>query len=177
MEVIEAFPCANRAQAEARENHHIQRADNCVNKSIRHGAKLEPCAPKSTVCHTAPAPMEKTAQEVKHGKVDFTATFVETEEDEDMLAFNEKVADKIEDERVEADGVDDAPMAILRKIEERARAKRGVEESGVVESGVEQESTPTPHIPSIRGLTIRRPSKRPGGLLTMEEMRALRDRM
>ena len=68
-------------------------------------------------------------------KLYLSPVFVETEEDEDMLAFNEKVADKIEDERVEADGVDDAPMAILRKIEERARAKRGVEESGVVESG------------------------------------------
>jgi len=49
MDLIEEFPCANRAQAEARENYHIQRADNCVNKSIRNGAKLEPCAPSRTL--------------------------------------------------------------------------------------------------------------------------------
>ena len=48
MDIVEEFPCANRAQAEARENYHIQRADNCVNKSIRHGAKLDQCAPKQT---------------------------------------------------------------------------------------------------------------------------------
>ena len=53
MDLIEEFPCANRSQAEARENYHIQRADNCVNKSIRQGAKLEPCAPKTQTAQTA----------------------------------------------------------------------------------------------------------------------------
>ena len=60
MDLIEEFPCANRSQAEARENYHIQRADNCVNKSIRNGAQLEPCAPSRIPALKPPTPPQAT---------------------------------------------------------------------------------------------------------------------
>ena len=49
MDIIEEFPCATRSQAEARENYHIQRADNAVNVSIRRGVILEPCSRKRQI--------------------------------------------------------------------------------------------------------------------------------
>ena len=60
---------------------------------------------------------------------DFAATFVELEEDEDMLAFNIQVARKAEQDREVCAQIEDEPMAQLCEIQKRKREENPAEPS------------------------------------------------
>jgi len=160
MDIVEEFPCANRAQAEARENYHIQRADNCVNKSIRHGAKLDQCAPKQTALKMQV--ISNTRSEA--------ALAIEQEIDANRI-LAQKRAEIEERLRDEAEGADER---IRYRLEEIAMQRIQIEFRLREEAEREDEA--------IRKRTRKdspplfMPTKKPRGMVvSMEQLRKLRD--
>ena len=94
---------------------------------------------------------------------EFKAAIVQNECDDEMDEFNALVASTIDASREQAQLAEDAPMVLARAIQKRMREEN------------EEVATVKPATPVMAGFTFRPKKKAREELMTIEEMRRLRE--